>query len=431
MLFRYLLHLSPRRHALNLWIILAVAVCLKSAVVGGDYSVYRMFAGGSRHWWADQSLYSSYAISENLDSFRYSPAFAVAFTPFCLLPDPYGAIAWSLLSIGLLVWAMRAMVRHVLPGDWPPNREALFLVLVLVGSIVGIWALQTNALVTALLCLALAAIVRRHWWAASWCLAVPVFIKLWPIALVMLLVVFWPRQLSWRFAVACVALLAIPFLTRPPDTVVWQYHQWYVDLVGPLQNRWPGYRDAWTVWEMLCSWFGGQADWSRESARLVFMAIQLATSAAVLGWCLWQSRMLGVPRRSTVRVCGGDARVGDDMNGKRNLLMLIFAMWASWQLLFGPGTEQLTYSIIAPAASWAVLVSFAERRARWATIAAWAMLSLLPAGNVERPLVDLMGDAGKAALPLGVVFLVAWLVWHERQTGRVPFSLTRKSGQCP
>ena len=65
------------------------------------------------------------------------------------------------------------------------------------------------------------------------------------------------------------------------------------------------------------------------------------------------------------------------------LLLLIFSMWVSWQLFFGPGTEQLTYGIIAPSASWAVIVSFDEKRARWLTVTAWAMLALFSSGDVE------------------------------------------------
>ncbi len=96
-----------------------------------------------------------------------------------------------------------------------------------------------------------------------------------------------------------------------------------------------------------------------------------------------------------------------------HLLMLILSMWASWQLLFGPGTEQLTYGIIAPSASWAVLVSIAERRAIWLTCTAWAMLALLPSGDIERAVFGVFFGA-RALLPLGVVLFVAWLVWHER-----------------
>jgi hypothetical protein len=93
--------------------------------------------------------------------------------------------------------------------------------------------------------------------------------------------------------------------------------------------------------------------------------------------------------------------------------MLILSMWVSWQLLFGPGTEQLTYGIIAPSASWAVLVSIVERRAVWLTRMAWAMLALLPSGDIEQAVLGVFSGA-KALAPLGVVLFVAWLIWHER-----------------
>ena len=92
----------------------------------------------------------------------------------------------------------------------------------------------------------------------------------------------------------------------------------------------------------------------------------------------------------------------------------MFFVWISWQLLFGPGTEQLTYPAMAPAASWAVLTSFAERKARWLTVAAFAVLTLLPSGDFEKVAVRFLHGGGMVLLPLAVLLLVAWLVWHER-----------------
>ena len=92
-------------------------------------------------------------------------------------------------------------------------------------------------------------------------------------------------------------------------------------------------------------------------------------------------------------------------------------MWAAWQLFLGPGPEQLTYGIIAPSATWAVLVSFNEKRARWLTVTAWAMLALLPSGDIEKGVLRVFPE-GKILLPLAVVLFVAWLVWHECGTCR-------------
>ena len=67
-------------------------------------------------------------------------------------------------------------------------------------------------------------------------LAVPVFIKLWPLALVLLLIIYWPRQLLGRLAAVCLVLVLLPYLTRPPQIVAWQYREWYISLTGPLQR---------------------------------------------------------------------------------------------------------------------------------------------------------------------------------------------------
>jgi hypothetical protein len=228
-------------------------------------------------------------------------------------------------------------------------------------------------------------------------LAVPVFIKLWPMAFVLLLMACWPRKLIVRFAVVSAALALIPFLTRPPSTVAWQYQQWYVSLTGPLQGRWPGYRDAWTVWEQLCP----------PVHNRVYMGLQLVSALGVFGWCLWQQWR--VEKSSNPH----PSSLIPHPSASGHLLMLILSMWAAWQLLFGPGTEQLTYGIIAPSAGWAVLVSFAEKRARWLTLSAWAIMALLPSGDIEQAVIRVFPQ-GMILLPLGVVLFVVWLVWSSR-----------------
>ena len=439
--------LMTNRHlcrALALWACLAVAVCVKTAWHGNHHSVFPQFAASSHHWWADRSLYDDYKMTEDIDDgYRYSPTFAVAFTPLAYMPASLGAMIWNVSGIIMLVCALLVLVRDILPGDWPPQREGTFLGLALVGSLVGIWSGQSNAVVTALVIFAMAAIIRQRWWAASILLAVPVFVKVWPIAMVMLLVVFWPKQLTWRLAVVSAVLALLPFLTRPPSKVIWQYQLWYESLTGPLQDRWPGYRDAWTIWEQLCP----------PVNDYVYKALQLAGGLAVLWWCWRRYQQLSdASGGKDILLCTGgqgeheslvvrrDLRVGSGATaglpssagstvgqanrgtplarvakkrGTCRLLLSIFAMWAAWQLFLGPGTEQLTYGIIAPSAAWAVMASFAERRARWLTVTAWAMLALLPSGDIENAVLKVF-PAGTILLPLAVLLFVAWLVWHER-----------------
>jgi hypothetical protein len=88
---------------------------------------------------------------------------------------------------------------------------------------------------------------------------------------------------------------------------------------------------------------------------------------------------------------------------------MILSMWVAWQLLFGPGSERLTYGIIAPMAAWALLESLAERRHRILSAAAWAMTAILGTGAVERALLPYF-SAAPAIQPAGVVVFAAWLL---------------------
>jgi hypothetical protein len=137
------------RLAIGIWIALAVAVCVKSFVQGAEHSVYPTYAWGSRHWWTDEPLHALYR-SLKIDIYRYSPTFAIFFTPFALLPDWFGSSLWCILSVATTFCAMRMMVRELLPGLWPLGHEAWFLGLTAIGSMSGIWSGQSNSLLLSL-----------------------------------------------------------------------------------------------------------------------------------------------------------------------------------------------------------------------------------------------------------------------------------------
>ena len=381
------------RWAISLWCVLAVAASCKAYTRPGNHSVYRYFPESARHWWADLNLYGSYP---GFDPFRYSPTFAVAATPFGLAPDTWGEIAWIVCSVGLLLWALRSWARVMLPGGWSIGREAAFLGLALPASIGGIWSSQANAIILASVLFAMLAIRRERWWSAAWLLAMPVFIKIWPLVVALMLVIRWPKQLAWRIAVAGGLLAVVPFLTRPFPIVCRQYADWYAALTGPLQGRWGGYRDAWTIWEHLAP----------PVSPAGYKLLQIATLAAVLVWCGWQSRRL-------VRV--------------ETYLVAVLAAWSAWQLLFGPGTERLTYGLVAPAQAWAVLASFRERRLRALSVAALAVTGVFSMGDFEKLTSRLLPHA-EVILPFGIV---AFLVWVVAWRWRAPSTAVDVDSQAP
>ena len=214
------------------------------------------------------------------------------------------------------------------------------------GAICGLWNAQSNALAIGLLLLAAAALVRRRWWTAAAVLAASVLIKLTPLAPALLLCAIQPRRLPARFLLFLVIGLLVPFLTRPPEVVLGHYREWLSHMATTGNERWPGFRDGWTVWLVLRDALHGASGSRRFANRWyssVYRVIQLATAMTALGWCLWQRRRIEDPRKLTT---------------------VTLAMGLAWLMLFGPAVEHATYVFLTPVLNWALL----QRRAGAAAV---------------------------------------------------------------
>jgi hypothetical protein len=285
--------------------------------------------------------------------------------------------------------------RDVLPAGWGRSRTALFLALGALGGLRGIWNAQSNALVVGLLLLASSAVVRQRWWAAASLLAGSVWIKLTPLAPALLLCTLWPRRLAGRFAAALAVGFLVPFLTRPPETVLAHYREW----VGHLQHsggeRWPGFRDAWTVWVVLRHTAAGEAGPLplREPIDAAwYRGLQLASAAGVLAWCLGQQRR-GAPVPWLLRGTLG--------------------MGFAWLMLFGPAVEHATYVFLAPPLLAGSLEAEDRPRGRWLIRTAFVLVMALGWGALTRPVQDAFPFV-LLALPVGTALYAAWLVGCAR-----------------
>ena len=378
------------RVALTAWIVLAVAASVKTVIEPRAHTVYTAFSHGCRDWWDGNSLYVDRA-------YYYSPTFAILMTPFAIWSDRFGGVLWNFASVGLLAYSLLVFFRDVLSEGseseanprisaarrlamMPASAEGLFHLLVLIGTARSVWSGQSNAILVALVLLGAAAIVRRQWWRAAMLLAAPIYIKIWPVAIAGLFGVQWPKRLAGRLTICAVGLGLLPFLTKPPTAVIASYADWYHCLTNrqATQFRFPGYRDAWTIWEQ----FQSPVD------KRAYLILQLAAGLAMLGWCSWQGRRRGSTQWLAISTIGA---------------------WSAWQLLFGPGTERLTYNLIAPALAWAVLTAFQARRGRAWISATYLTTYLLGVGGVERLLSGALPLA-TALEPIGVLMFAAWLI---------------------
>ncbi|MGD9645541.1 MAG: glycosyltransferase family 87 protein [Pirellulales bacterium] len=376
--------------ALRLWLVFSVVVTIKTFVSPEKHTVYTIFDLASVNWWRGESIYVA---NHMTTGFRYTPTFAVALTPMAMLPRAIGGTLWTLANVWMLYGALRMFARDMLGGWWTRRREAVLLLIALVLSIRGFWAAQSNALLLALVLLAGSMILRQAWWRAVLCLALPVYIKIWPIAAALVLVACWPRQLSWRWLAIMAVLAVVPFATQRPAYVAGQYQSFGELLMGPCQERWSAFRDAWTIWEAI-----GTPD------PRVFRILQLLAAGGVLAGCLWK-RLSGAPTERVV--------------------LAAVALWPAWQLLFGPASERNTYGLLAPAMALALVESWRSRRGLWLACLALACF-LIGSGGIERSLVK-YASAAQAILPLGVVVYLLWFLYYGWREPTTPASDERET----
>ena len=114
---------------------------------------------------------------------------------------------------------------------------------------------QVNVLMTAMMLAAGVAVMRERWNLATLALAAAFFMKLYPVALVLLFVLVYPRQLGWRCALAL--LVGVVYRSPCKSRAMSGRHteSWYYMLALDDRTEYAlayGYRDFY----MLARWFG-------------------------------------------------------------------------------------------------------------------------------------------------------------------------------
>jgi hypothetical protein len=365
--------------ALGLWVLLALAVAVKTTANPGVKSVFPKNATHALDWWKGESLYR---YTPGLGHFPYLPTHAILLTPFAVLGLAAGGILWTWLNMAVYVIGLRRLIADVL-GEPARRREATYLFLAMIGAIRGIWNAQGNAIIIGLFMLAAAALVRRRWWLAAVLMTIPVHMKTWPIAMALLLVLIFPRPMLWRFAVALAAGLLLPFATQKPSVVLWQYHNW-LDYMLRISESGGNYRDLRSLLH----------EFRIPPSPRLWLVFQMMTGLAIAAWCLW---------------------IRPKLADRDKVLMLALAAGAAWCMVFGVATEYNTVVVLAPAACWILITSFQDRRGRLLGLACFSVPLVLGAGAVERELVKIT-RAALLTIPVGSLLCLAWLVRYGART---------------
>ncbi len=109
----------------------------------------------------------------------------------------------------------------------PKARYWLVFLLILPLSLGNFNNGQANPLVTGLLMIAIVSAHRGRWTISALCLGISAYLKIYPLAVGLLLVLLYPRQLGWRLLVTLLLLGALSFVLQEPGYVLEQYRRWF------------------------------------------------------------------------------------------------------------------------------------------------------------------------------------------------------------
>jgi len=192
---------------------------------------FAIFRNSFYHLIHHQNLYARFDF-EQWDFYRYSPAFALLFAPFALLPYAIGAVLWNLVNAASLYWAVR----------WVPSlndREKMlalwFMFLAMLNSVANA---QSNALVAALMIFAWSAHERDKPDAPALLIMLATFIKLFGIFALLPCLFRKPRRNLLVFTTAWAAMFTLaPLFVVTFNELGLLYRNWYVTLVAFNQAR--------------------------------------------------------------------------------------------------------------------------------------------------------------------------------------------------
>ena len=369
--------------AIAVWIIIFLGLAIRTLANPNRATAFTVYRLAGIHWLSGQHLYGDWR------GFVYSPLAAVFFTPFALLPPGWGNLCWTWLSAAIFLLGVRALLgRGVYPGIKPGYHGIVYLLLVplVLGNLdTG----QANPTVIGLVLLAVAAVPAERWGVAALCVAAATYLKIYPLAVGLILFLLAPRRLGWRLLLALLVLGLLPFLFQHWSYVSQQYHEW-------ISTRSADDRRIYPIKDVpLDLWFLLVRLGHLPIPGFVYSAFQILSGGAIALFCLagaWQKWP------------------------KERLLAGILAFVCIWMTLCGPATELQTYVLLAPVIVLTGIEGILSSRSVWlrtGLLAAYLLMVLAVARTSFLP-----SQKGLWILTIqpaaAIVFLVCCLVWFLR-----------------
>jgi hypothetical protein len=281
------------------------------------------------HWMRGEYLYA------NWRGFIYSPVIAAFFAPFSCLPPAFAYSLWLCANAAALLGGLAALFNtNLFTGFSQKGVGIVYLLLVPLG-LGNLDVGQANPLVVGMLMFAIAAVRVKRWNIAALCVAIPTFLKIYPLAVGKLISVIAPRRFVWRLLLALLLLGVAPFLFQHWSYVSDQYHAWIETRISDNRVGYPEKYVPIDLWFLL-HWVG-----RLPIQPWFYSLIQSGVGASAALFCIW----------------------GTWKNWKiERVLIGLFFLSSVWMPLCGPATESNTYLLLVPALILALVQSFHERQ---------------------------------------------------------------------
>lgn len=352
------------RWALTAWIILISAVVVRVAVAPPlSGTVVPIYLKAGERWCAGENIYAAFW---PLDIYRNPPGVAAFFAPWSILPEKTAGILWRLLGVALYLSGLAAWLRD------KPQSLGLVIFASAVLIIPSFNNGQVNVLIVGCLLLATANLNRERWLTAAAWVVFASFFKLYPLAVGLLFCAARPR-FTFRLLPLFVLSMILPFAFQRPE-YVWQMHRAFVDFLE-LEGRYRLMLD--------------RPPWDWTIVPRVWLDIRVPAEITKL-----------VSAFAGLIFAGLVAHVR--RNQPEKVLVLAFHLGCIWMTLFGPATENSTYTLIAPTV--ALLLLNPHRASVWAVF----VLVTLPILRGLFPSSDVLPF--RTAQPIGTALLLGIVV---------------------
>ena len=366
--------------AFAVWIIIFLGLAMRTLANPNRATAFTVYRLAGNHWLSAQHLYGDWR------GFVYSPLAAVFFAPLALLPPGWGNLCWTWLNAGIFLIGVCALLGSgIYPGIKPGYHGIAYLLLVplVLGNLdTG----QANPTVIGLLLLAVAAAPAERWSVAALGIAAATYLKIYPLAVGLILFLMAPRRLGWRLLLALLVLGILPFLFQHWSYVSQQYHEWISTRSADDRRLYPIKDVPLDLWFLLVR-LG-----HLPIPNFVYSAFQVLSGGAIALFCL----------------------VGSWKHWSKDWLLAgILAFVSVWMTLCGPATELQTYVLLAPAVGLTLMDAFLSSRPVWLRFGL-LMVYLLMVLAVARTSF-LPNQKGLWILTIqpvaAIVFLACCLVW--------------------